>query len=101
MHSPSVEPTESNDENRRALADRERPRIEVVGRETVVVSPGIDLPRATRTCTVECASGVRATDEWAGVPVAALAVGASDGGNSTRRSRDSARRATSRATSAE
>jgi DMSO/TMAO reductase YedYZ molybdopterin-dependent catalytic subunit len=54
--------------------------VEVEGGETVVVSPAEigtdDLPRATRTCTVECASGVRATDEWAGVPVNALAAAA-------------------------
>ncbi|UPW01423.1 molybdopterin-dependent oxidoreductase [Halorussus gelatinilyticus] len=83
MHSSSVESTEVNDENRRALADRERPRIEVVGRETVIVSPGIDLPRANLTCTVECASGVRATDEWTGVPVAALADAADFSGDTT------------------
>ncbi|WP_135853592.1 molybdopterin-dependent oxidoreductase [Halorussus salinus] len=98
MRPPTAEPTDETegstdstgtdertptDSERPRVADREFPRIEIVGRETVVVSPaeGVptaarrtdEFPRATRTCTVECASGVRATDEWAGVPVAALA----------------------------
>ena len=34
------------------------------------------FPRATRTCTAECASGVPATDEWTGVPIDALATAA-------------------------
>jgi DMSO/TMAO reductase YedYZ molybdopterin-dependent catalytic subunit len=105
MRPPNGEPTDetegstdSTGTNERTPADRERPqvadrkhlRVEVEGRETVVVSPaGVvspeikALPRATRTCTVECASGVRATDEWAGVPVAALADAADFPGETT------------------
>lgn len=48
-------------------------RVEVEGRTPLVVSEADDFPRATRACTVECASGVRATDEWTGVPIPALA----------------------------
>ncbi|UPV75359.1 molybdopterin-dependent oxidoreductase [Halorussus limi] len=71
-----------------ADGDGERPpSVRVEGRETVVVSAARtrsdDLPRATRTCTVECASGVRGTDEWAGVPVDALAVAADFPGETT------------------
>lgn len=84
MRPPNGEPTDETEGSTDSTgADRKCPRVEVEGRETVVVSPGIDLPRATRTCTVECASGVRATDEWAGVPVAALADAADFPGETT------------------
>ena len=48
-------------------------RVEVEGRAPLVVSESDDFPRATRACTVECASGVRSADEWTGVPIPALA----------------------------
>lgn len=57
--------------------------VTVEGRERVVVTGPGDFPRATLTCTVECASGERATGEWAGVPVAALADAAAFPGATT------------------
>ncbi|WP_137284432.1 molybdopterin-dependent oxidoreductase [Halorussus salinisoli] len=85
MQSANVE---SNEDGERTPTGPEPPGpVEVEGRKTVVVSPAEtrtgDLPRATRTCTVECASGVRATDEWAGVPVDALAAAADFPGETT------------------
>lgn len=60
--------------------------VTIEGREQVVVSasdsvpldsvPLDSVPLESRVCTVECASGERATDEWTGVPVEALAVSA-------------------------
>lgn len=58
-------------------------RVEVEGRTPLVVSEADGFPRATRACTVECASGVRATDEWTGVPIPALADAASFPGGTT------------------
>lgn len=58
-------------------------RVEVEGRAPLVVSEADDFPRTTRACTVECASGVRATDEWTGVPIPALADAAGFPGETT------------------
>lgn len=79
MYSASAEPTDEE------FRSTEPPRtVAVEGEATVLVSPDrSDLPRATRTCTVECASGVRTTDEWVGVPVAALADAAAFPGETT------------------
>lgn len=77
---------ESNEDGEPSSTERETPgAVEVEGRDAVVVSPArtTELPRATRTCTVECASGVRATDEWTGVPVDALAAAADFPGETT------------------
>lgn len=47
--------------------------VEIDGRDRTVLSPdSARFPRESRTCTVECASGERATDAWTGVPVTAL-----------------------------
>ncbi|WP_276299318.1 molybdopterin-dependent oxidoreductase [Halorussus lipolyticus] len=61
------------------------PAVAVEGRDRIVVSASqIDgFPRATQTCTVECASGVRATDEWTGVPIDALAAATDFPGETT------------------
>lgn len=57
--------------------------VAVEGRERVVVSADDPFPRATTRCTVECASGERVTDEWTGIPIAALATVADFSGETT------------------
>lgn len=68
--------------------------VTVEGREQVVVSAARTgrrdsdsetdgFPLATASCTVECASGERATDEWTGVPIDALAAAADFPGETT------------------
>ncbi|WP_375335523.1 molybdopterin-dependent oxidoreductase [Halorussus sp. MSC15.2] len=87
MTAANPEPAEEGSELRAQGAESptETPAVAVEGRERVVVSAGEgdSFPRASLVCTVECASGERATDEWTGVSVVALADAADFPGETT------------------
>ncbi|MFC4450905.1 molybdopterin-dependent oxidoreductase [Halorussus aquaticus] len=91
MTAANPEPAEERSESRAQGAESAGERstetlaVAVEGRERVVVSAGeVDsFPRTSRICTVECASGERATDEWTGVPLDALAAAADFPGETT------------------
>lgn len=81
MNSANVEPVEEGDPS---AGDRQT-AVTVEGQKQIFVSASRieHFPRERRTCTVECASGVRTTDEWTGVPIDALATIADFPGETT------------------